>query len=226
MPQTPKAPRGAGRPARLSRQRILDTGLAMLREGAGTDFSIRQLARRLETVPGSLYTYFTNKEALLDALADFALDPLEIPLDTTLAWDQQVACWMEQFHQALKTRPELMLLIGLAGTSPSTLRKVQHIARLLQEAGLEEGEAVLQTQSLLWTVMSFTLFEVQAGNPEAVQQLREAGDHGEYRDVMRHMALEDLTPLWAATLQRNLDGLRLRVAQYRAGSLTTPPPRA
>ncbi len=219
MPKTPmttnstitaKSPKPSGRKAKLSQPIILEEALNLLRE-TGNDLSIRQLAQRLNTVPGNLYTYFPSKEALLDALAEYALQSMDIALNPKLPWDEQIKQWMQHFRQAIKNRPELMLLMGLAGTSPSTLRKIQRIAQLMQDAGLDEQRAVHHAQGLLWTVMSFSFFESQASDPKVIEQLKQAGDHEEYRDVMRHMAIDSLEPLWQATLERNIDGIRLQV---------------
>ncbi len=201
----------AGRPARLTREVILDKALAMLRESGGQDLAIRQLAQRLETVPGNLYTYFPNKEALLDALAEHALGSLDISLESSLAWDDQIAHWMTALRQTLKQRPELMLLMGLAGTSPSTLAKIGRIARLMQTAGLDPASAVLHAQGLLWTVMSYTLFEMQASDPKVVKRLQQTATHEKNGEVLKHLAVENLEPLWQTTLARNLDGIRLQV---------------
>lgn len=225
MPETDASPtrNRRGRPARLSRLQVLEAGIELLGEGGGHGLSIRQLAQRLGTVPGNLYTYFPSKDALLDALAEHALGALRIEPDPALAWDEQLEQWMEQFHQLLLTRPELMVLIGLAGTAPSTLRKIEYVAGLMQGAGLDTASAVQHAQGLLWTVMSFTLFETQATDPGVVRQLRQAGEHAQDSDVMRNLALEDLQPLWRSTLQRNLDGIRWRVAQVgdaRAGEFS------
>lgn len=223
----PKNP--AGRPSRLSREQILDTALLLLRENGGQDLAIRQLAQKLETVPGNLYTYFPNKEALLDALAEHALQSLEISADTTLPWDEQIAAWMAAFRQTLKQRPELMLLLGLAGTSPSTLARIGRIARLIENAGLDTASAVLHAQGLLWTVMSYTLFEMQASDAKVVKRLQQTAGHEKNatvlqinndvlqnnNDVLQHLAVENLEPLWQSTLARNLDGIRLQLAEQK-----------
>lgn len=221
MPDTPSATttgntvesrRPSGRKAKLSQSQILEEALNLLRE-TGTDLSIRQLAQRLNTVPGNLYTYFPSKGALLDALAEYALQSMDIALNPKLPWDEQIRQWMQHFRQAIKKRPELMLLMGLSGTSPSTLGKIQRIAQLMQDAGLDEQSAVHHAQGLLWTVMSFSFFESQASDPKVIAQLKHAGDHEEYREVMRHMAIDSLEPLWQATLKRNIDGIRLQVKE-------------
>jgi AcrR family transcriptional regulator len=214
-PTSKAKPKSVGRPAKLSQQHILDTALVMLREGGGQALSIRKLAQSLNTVPGNIYTYFASKEALLDALAEFALQSMDIVLNEKLAWDAQIQQWMENFRQALKEKPELMFLIGLSGTSPSTLRKIQRIAQLMQNAGLDEASAILNAQGLLWTVMSFSFFESQASDPKVIKQLKQTGNHEEYRDVMCHLAVDNLEPLWQATLSRNIDGIRLQILQQK-----------
>lgn len=206
----PKNP--AGRPARLNREHILDTALLLLRENGGQELAIRQLAHKLETVPGNLYTYFPNKEALLDALAEHALQSLEIASDTSLPWDAQITEWMNAFRHTLKQRPELMLLLGLAGTSPSTLARIGRIARLIENAGLDSANAVLHAQGLLWTVMSYTLFEMQASDPKVVKRLQQTAAHEKNSKVLKHLAVENLEPLWQTTLTRNLDGIRLQIS--------------
>jgi AcrR family transcriptional regulator len=207
--------KNTGRPARLNREQILDAALALLRDSGGQDLSIRQLAQRLETVPGNLYTYFPNKAALLDALAEYTLGSLDISLDHSLPWDGQIAQWLHALRNTLKQRPELMLLMGLAGTSPSTLATIGRLARLIQDAGLDKANAVLHAQGLLWMVMSYTLFELQASNPAVVKQLQQTSAHKKNSEVLQHLAVEDLEPLWLATLARNLDGLRFQVLHQK-----------
>lgn len=219
MTETSKAkkpPRSAGRPARLTKEQILDTALTLLRETNGKDVSIRRLAHRLEMVPGNLYTYFPNKEALLDALADYALQSLEIaPSDASLPWDLQIERWMVAFRQTLQQRPELALMLGLAGTSPSTVARMGRISRLMQDQGMDAASAVLNAQGLLWTVLTHTLMEMRARSEDVVEQLRQHATDEKNADVLQHIAVENLEPLWQSTLQRNLDGIRFQVSKRR-----------
>lgn len=211
-----KSPKPAGRPARLTREQILDTALILLRETKGKDVSIRRLAHRLEMVPGNLYTYFSNKEALLDALAEYALQSLEIaPSDASLPWDLQIGRWMTAFRHTLQQRPELALIIGLAGTSPSTVARMGRIARLMQDQGMDAASAVLNAQGLLWTVLNHTLLEMKAASEEVVEQLRQHASDEKNDEVLQHLAIENLEPLWQSTLERNLDGIRFQVSKRR-----------
>lgn len=210
-------PPPVGRPARLSREKILDAAMSLL-EKQRTDFSLRKLARHLDTVPGNLYTYFASREALFDALAERVLATLDEQYDAHAQWDAEILYWMDSLREAFKSQPVLLLIIGMAGTAPTAVRKIDFVARLLREQGLAAESAVLQAQSLLWTVMSFTLFELQASEQKVVDQLKAAGAYEDFPEVLQHLALSDLEPLWRATTERTMLGLRGLLKQQRQGA--------
>ena len=70
------AKRGPGRPAKISREQILEVALERLYEDTYRGFSLRKLAAHLGVAPGAIYTYFADKDALLAALADQVLPGL------------------------------------------------------------------------------------------------------------------------------------------------------
>lgn len=201
-----------GRPARLSREQVLSEAMQLLADSGGESFSLRKLASRLGTVPANLYTYFPNKNALFDALAEQVLASLDLALNPAQPWEAQLKGWMNGLRDLAKSQPALPLLIGLAGTSASAVRKIEAVARLLEAEGMGFETAVLHAQGLLWSVMSFTLFEIHAGHPDAVKRLQSAGIRTGESAVMAHLALQDLQPLWETTLERSLAGLRVMLA--------------
>ncbi|MFT4919805.1 MAG: AcrR family transcriptional regulator [Zhongshania aliphaticivorans] len=203
----------AGRPARLSREQVLDAAMALLQQNGGESFSLRQLAKRLDTVPGNLYTYFPSKEALFEVLAEQALAALELSLNTDLEWDQQLRSWMNSLRGAVKSHPGLPFLIGLAGTAPAALSKIDAVTALLQEQGMPIGSAVLHAQGLLWAVMGFAVFEIHASEARVVQRLSAADSAAAYPQIMAHLALQDLEPLWSATVDRSVEGLKALLEQ-------------
>lgn len=205
----------AGRPARLSREEILESAMALLKTGDTKNFSIRKIAQQLGTSPSNLYTYFPDKQAILDALGEHAFTGIQFVLDDNLSWDAQITQWIEQAHAQLLGSQDLLFLMGVAGTSAQSLAVIQAISELLESLGLSRESAVLHAQSLLWTVMSFTLFEVQAGDKRVASQLRSEADNYELPELVKHMAIENLSPLWKINLERNIDGLRFQVANAK-----------
>src|SRR4030081_3548628 len=69
----------ATRGERLSRQRILDTALALIARDGPDALSMRRLATDLDVWPMSLYRYFHDKDELLAALADAAAENIAPP---------------------------------------------------------------------------------------------------------------------------------------------------
>ncbi|WP_372796846.1 TetR/AcrR family transcriptional regulator [Litorivivens sp.] len=198
----------SGRPARLSRDQILDQAMALIAGGGGETFSLRKLAQALDTVPGNLYTYFASKEALFDAMADRALTALDDSYDHSSDWQTEIENWMNALRAAIRSQPALLYIIGLAGSAPGAVRRIDSISRILVAQGMTLPNAVLQAQSLLWAVMGFTMFELQAADKKILSQLKKSGAHEDFPAVMQHLALDDLNPLWEATVSRTLLGLR------------------
>ena len=55
---------------RLSRQLILDTAIGLVQREGESALSMRRIAQELDVWPMSLYRYFHDKQALLEALAE------------------------------------------------------------------------------------------------------------------------------------------------------------
>ena len=203
-----------GRPPNTSREEILDVALGLLREGGDSGLSIRKLARHLGIAPSSIYNYFADKDELLNALAEYGMEEIpDLPLDSLLPWDEKIGQWMNSFRLVLLEAPELHIFISLAARSQSilvTLDKIKSIAAVLGEQGLDEVAAVHHAQGIVWTVMSFTYFESLARSSSIVEGLRNAGQLEKYSDVTRYFAVDDYNELWAETVKRNIDGIKVQ----------------
>jgi AcrR family transcriptional regulator len=201
-----------GRPPRLSREKILSAAMQLVRSGEMHQLSMRRIAKELGTVPGSLYTYFADKEALLDALGAQVFVDMRFEVDSDLSWDRQIEQWMDSVHEKLLANQDLIFLMGVAGTSNESLAVIEAVACAIEQAGLSRVESILQAQSLLWTVLSFSLFEVQASAAKIIEQLQLSAQHAKHPETFANMAISDLQPLWETNLRRNIDGIKQRIA--------------
>lgn len=77
---------GQNKGVALTREKILDTALDVLRTYGLADLSMRRLASELSVAPGALYYHVKNKQELLASLATSLLDEVHLP-----AKDQQGA---------------------------------------------------------------------------------------------------------------------------------------
>jgi AcrR family transcriptional regulator len=203
-----------GRPPNTSREEILSVALDLLSEGGENGLSIRKLAKLLEVAPSSIYNYFSGKDELLNALAEYGLEAIpDLPEDGSSPWDDQVTRWMNTFRLALLEAPELQIFISLAAKSPSVqsiLDKIKSIAAILRMQGMDEVAAVHHAQGIVWTVMSFTYFETLARSPSIVEGIRSAGQLENYSEVTAYFAVDNYDELWAETVKRNIEGIRVQ----------------
>lgn len=83
---------------------VLDAA-ARISAGEGIEaLSMRRLAQELDVWPMSIYTYFRDKEELLDALADDAVDRLALPSGRA-TWRNQMRALLGETRRALADDP-------------------------------------------------------------------------------------------------------------------------
>ncbi len=203
-----------GRPPNTSREEILNTALDLLREGGESGLSIRKLAGHLGIAASSIYNYFSDKDELLNALAEYGMEGIpDFPEDALAPWDENLSRWMNSFRLSLQEAPELHIFISLAAKSQSILAildKIKSIAAVLGQQGLDEVAAVHHAQGIVWTVMSFTYFESLARSSSIISGLRDAAQLENYSDVSRYFAVDNYDELWAETVKRNIEGIRVQ----------------
>ncbi|HXD25481.1 MAG TPA: helix-turn-helix domain-containing protein, partial [Propionibacteriaceae bacterium] len=61
----------------LHKRDVVDAATALLDSYGIADLTMRRLARELKVSPGALYWHFPNKQALLGAVADRILHPVD-----------------------------------------------------------------------------------------------------------------------------------------------------
>lgn len=67
--------------APLTRERILETAVALADEGGFDSISMRQIAQELGVVPMALYKHVANKGELLDGMIDVVVGEIDPPLE-------------------------------------------------------------------------------------------------------------------------------------------------
>jgi AcrR family transcriptional regulator len=126
--------------ARLSRDRILETALAVVEEDGLEALSMRRLAQELDVWPMSLYRYFQDKDALLDALAEAVADEITLPAADG-SWRHQAKDLTEQARAAFARHP--------GSLAPAAARLSDGGVPILEAAGLPPDEARQAWQALM-----------------------------------------------------------------------------
>jgi AcrR family transcriptional regulator len=133
MPASPgpgPAPYGS-----LSRERVLDAGVAFADEHGVEPLTMRKLAESLGAKAMALYNHVANKEDLLDGMIDLVFGEIDLP-STTRGWKPAMR------HRAIAVRAVLSrhpwaagLMESRRSPGPATLRHHDAVLRCLREAG-------------------------------------------------------------------------------------------
>jgi AcrR family transcriptional regulator len=73
--------------ARLDREQVVSTAIALADEAGLEAVSLRRVADRLAVTPMALYRHVTSKDDLLDAMADRLYGELDLPASGEPWWD-------------------------------------------------------------------------------------------------------------------------------------------
>ncbi|MFF7994036.1 TetR/AcrR family transcriptional regulator [Kitasatospora xanthocidica] len=153
---------------KLTKERIVDAGMAVFAEVGYQNLSMRQVADRLDTHAGSLYYHVRGKDELLALMADRvcrqAYDAgtgalAALPPDA--AWQDRVEAQAAALRLSIKQHPGgAQLLAESPGTlSTGALSLMERLLRTLRDAGLPADHRGIAADTLLSHVTGFVLQE-------------------------------------------------------------------
>lgn len=149
-----KVARPRGRPARISRDMILDAA-AKLAEGApGTLPSLNGIARALKISPMAIYTYFSGKDELLQALSDKFLAGFTLDVSADAEAFDVVVAWANAMRRHILAHPQVMNVLSWDGghTSVAWLERGMTVSQALARAGFA-GEGLAKATFWVWHVV-------------------------------------------------------------------------
>ncbi|HET9073065.1 MAG TPA: TetR/AcrR family transcriptional regulator C-terminal domain-containing protein [Solirubrobacteraceae bacterium] len=169
----PDAPKSSGdSPQRpLNRERILDGAVALIEAEGPTSLSMRRLGSRLGVEGMSIYHHFANRDALLAAIGDRLLAPLQT---VALGDEWRDAC--RRFATALRglavAQPATFRLLGLAPLdSPAALAPVENLLGVLVAAGFSAPAALGVYRAVVSYSRGYALAEATGFTVDAAQDM-------------------------------------------------------
>ncbi len=169
----PRRPRG--RPARISREQIVDAAIALLGREPGEALTLARIAAEVEAVPAALYRHFESLDALLDGVVARVLEASDLEVGERGGWELQLGRWMRGLRAQLLRVPGVIGLMGRPGrTSPSWLETSSSLVPILTRAGLEGRDLALAYVWALETTIGFVMQEAILAVPEQVANARAA----------------------------------------------------
>ncbi|MER7669283.1 TetR/AcrR family transcriptional regulator C-terminal domain-containing protein [Kitasatospora sp. NPDC096128] len=153
---------------KLTKERIVDAGMAVFAEVGYQNLSMRQVADRLNAHAGSLYYHVRGKDELLALMADRisrrAYDAgtaalAALPPDAT--WQDRVEAQAATLRQEIKQHPGGAQLLAESPGVLSTggLSLMERLLRTLLDAGLPAEHCGIAADTLLSHITGFVLQE-------------------------------------------------------------------
>jgi AcrR family transcriptional regulator len=128
----------------LTRQRVVAEALAVIAQDGAPALTMRSLAARLGVVPGALYHHIGNKQQLQDLVLDNVLAEVDLDLEPSLGWPEQLKLLAHRLRAVLEAHP------GIAGIlktrdplGPHSLALAEAFLAPLQAGGFGDREAGL-----------------------------------------------------------------------------------
>jgi AcrR family transcriptional regulator len=168
-PSHPRSTRARPAKAPLSEAAIVDAALAITKAEGFEAVTMRRIAAELDTGAASLYVYVRNRDELLQAMFDRAVDPLALVEPDPKRWREQVHDLLGTFLKTLESYP------GLAGalpvgppTSENSLAGAENLLAILLAGGIKPQDAAWACD-ILALIVTATATEADVRRAAAVE---------------------------------------------------------
>ncbi|MGH7893792.1 MAG: TetR/AcrR family transcriptional regulator [Candidatus Binatia bacterium] len=212
---------------RLTRERIVETGLVLLARSGPDGLNMRALADALGTAPMSLYRHVRSKDDLQKAIVARVLEGLDLDLPARGSWTERAAAWMHSLRGQLLRSPAVVSILMQHGHyAPALLRATNLLLRILRDAGFEGPDAVRASREVMWSTLGFVSSEIRGPTfspsfyVQAVRSLDRGGAGGlrseDVAEVAAHMPYlltRDLDEVFGAIVRHLLAGLAAERAE-------------
>lgn len=163
--KTPKKSGKAKGRAPLSRERVIETALAMVDRAGLEALSMRTVAAELGVEAMSLYRHVASKEALIEGIVALILDEIEVPPAGT-PWREAMSRRARSTRAVFLRHPAASILVESCSTmTPSRLAYSDAVVGLLLGDGFTASEAYRAFLTLDSYVFGFVLQELSWPHP-------------------------------------------------------------
>lgn len=150
-----------GRTPRLSVDMIVDAALDALSEQSGDPLSLGATARRLGVTPMALYTYFSSRDDLIQAVAERLMSDFPSG-DAAQSPEVRIRDWAFRMRRHMLLRPQLLGMLSWEGghSSSAWLERSVEVMQAVEELGYTGPELASMTLRIWHRVMSAINVEI------------------------------------------------------------------
>lgn len=179
---------------------IVTAAIEILRERGLDGISMRSVATRLGVTPPPLYARIGNKEALIDAVADYLLIDLAPPLHDDETWPDYARRWAAQLRARLNATSDSRLFLRVK--RPAYLEASRPLLKSMRRDGLSADMAVRACRILTWATVGFVAMD----HPPRTKSTRRPG-HLSGSDPAG-VTSEEVDELFALHIAYLIEGIR------------------
>ena len=145
---------------RLSKSTVVSRALELADRGGVDSLTIRRLATELGVTPMALYWHFRSKEDLLSGLSDHIWDEVDLAVDQSAPWPDQLRAIMESLVGVLRAHPSgAQLVLSHKKESDGSMRAAEIALGLLRGAGFDPEQASEITRGGMWAAITLVMSE-------------------------------------------------------------------
>jgi AcrR family transcriptional regulator len=167
---TPSSSPRRGRPARFSRDQIVEAVAEMLLADPAAPLTIARAAEAVGAKPMSLYRHFTDRDDLVAAVARHVFADTRPALPVGTPWEDEVRAWMTAVYRRARQVPQLVQLMA-SGESAEWLGDSAYLAGVFERAGVSDDRVLAEAVHWVATAtMGHAM--IDAAGPEHFQPER------------------------------------------------------
>lgn len=195
----------------LSKQIIRDSALTLVDERGLSEFSMRKLATALGVQAPSLYSHYATKDELLDDVANFIMEAVDVSGFSEDDWRSALQTWARSYRAALAQHPNIVPFLAYGpSVRPIALERANAVHGGLVRAGWSQRTATLIGASVKYLVMGAATATFSGGFADDPEVYAERYPHLTRAHLLRERATEIDGASFELALDSLLDGLEAR----------------
>ena len=142
---------------------MLDTAQELLDAGGPEAASVRGIAKALGVAPNTIYTYYPDRAAIMEALVERLLGGVDhgVFADRSQPWRQRVEAVALELRDQLTVHPgALGLVVGDPMSGPNALALNERIRELFTDVGLHPTDAARASHVLVVYILGSLALEI------------------------------------------------------------------
>lgn len=159
--------RKPGRPARISRELILEKSMDILAVTKVEDFMIKTVAHELGTASMAIYNYFDSRDALLAAVADEVCKLFQPPKPRG-GWRETLSDWLWALKEHADRYPVMPSILGMDGRTSAGWMKITAPITVLMHRQMGLSNKQLALASVLFVTTAAVMIHVLQETPDYV----------------------------------------------------------